>query len=221
MTVLENQIRLFYFCHMQIILMSAVLLFSIVSAAVEFNTPPSNYSLRTNHSKIDPRHLIRPEPLQRALKFYEFNYRKLTNSRYLTLVDFSMHASKQRMFLIDMQSGGVTSMLTSVGRGSDPDGNGYADSFSNEADSNQSSLGFYLTQDIYDGDHGRSLRLDGLSPTNSNALERAIVVHTANYVSEEDHHAGRSHGCPVVDPDNINPLIDRIQGGSLMFLFFR
>lgn len=201
--------------------MTILMSFAIVSEASEFRNPPANYQLRGDYSRIDPRNVIRREPLQKALKFFEFNNNNVTNKRYLTLIDFSLHASQRRLFLIDMRSGHVQSMLVSVGRGSDPDGNGHADSFSNENDSHQSSLGFYRTKEIYSGEHGPSLRLDGLNSTNSNALERAIVVHSAAYVSEERSHAGRSHGCPVVDPDNINPLINKIHGGSLMYLFFR
>ena len=59
-----------------------------------------------------------------------------------------------------------------------------ADTFSNREGSFSSSLGIYRTLDVYNGHHGRSLHLEGLEPTNSNALARALVLHTADYVSD-------------------------------------
>jgi hypothetical protein len=56
-----------------------------------------------------------------------------------------------------------------------------------------SSLGVYKTAETYNGKHGLSLRLDGLSPTNSKARERAVVVHGADYV--EDEAAGAAPRC--------------------------
>src|ERR1700759_3216877 len=64
-------------------------------------------------------------------------------------------------------------------------GDDVANSFSNINDSHQSSLGFYLTDDVYMGKHGRSLHLDGLDEGfNDDARAREIVVHGAPYVSE-------------------------------------
>jgi hypothetical protein len=51
--------------------------------------------------------------------------------------------------------------------------------FSNELHSNATSAGTYKTGSRYVGVHGHSMRLEGLDPTNSNALSRAIVVHGA------------------------------------------
>lgn len=185
-----------------------------------FATPPSGYQLQKNYNRVDPTHLINPVFLEQALKYFEVNSAKIKNQNYLTLIDFSQHASQRRLYVIDLTSGQVNAMLTSVGHNSDPDGNGYADSFSNVAESNQSSLGFYLTDDEYMGGNGRSLRLHGLSSTNSNALSRFIVVHGAPYVSEADNYAGRSQGCPAVDLKNRDWLIDRIKSGSLIYAFF-
>ena len=62
------------------------------------------------------------------------------------------------------------------------------------------------------------MRLDGLSSTNSNARKRAIVVHPATYVSDSASRAGRSWGCPALDPKVSKSVIDRIKGGSLMLI---
>src|SRR3546814_17613082 len=71
-------------------------------------------------------------------------------------------------------------------------------SFSNEPNSLASSSGAFKTGEIYEGQHGRAMRLAGLDPQNNNAEMRAIVVHGADYASE-NHNArrattGRSEG---------------------------
>jgi hypothetical protein len=44
---------------------------------------------------------------------------------------------------------------------------------------------FYATGEIYRGKHGASLKLDGSRKgINSNARERAVVIHGADYVSD-------------------------------------
>lgn len=200
--------------------LNAPLIPIVSTPPLPFDKPPRNYQLRQNYDYIDSTHLIgRTLQLQRALKFYEFNISKINNLKYLTLIDFSQHESIRRLFLIDMTSGRVTTMHTAVGKGSDPDNDGYANTFSNIPDSHKSSLGFYLTGEEYIGGNGRSLQLHGLSDTNSNALARFIVIHGASYVSEVNNHAGRSFGCPAVDPKNLDALVDSIKIGSLLYIY--
>jgi hypothetical protein len=82
-----------------------------------------------------------------------------------------------------------------------------------------SSLGFYLTAETYNGEHGYSLRLDGLSSTNSNARERAIVIHAADYVAPGEK-IGRSWGCPAVEPRYHQQIIDELKEGALIYASF-
>lgn len=186
-----------------------------------FAVPPADYKLQKDFSYVDRERLINPVELNKALAFYEFNFAKFNNPQFLTVIDFSKNASLKRLFQINMQNGEVLSLHVSIGKNSDPDGDGNADSFSNVPNSLQSSLGFYLTDEEYMGGNGRSLRLHGLSETNSNALARYIVVHGADYVSEEFNHAGRSHGCPAVDMKYRDLFINNILGGSLLYIFFK
>ena len=183
----------------------------------DFSEPPATYRLKQNYAKIDPQNQIREASLRKALKFFEYNKAKTDNEHYMTLIDFSKPSGARRLFQIDMHTGKVLSMLVAAGRGSDENGDGRASEFSNEDGSHMSSLGFYLTGDEYEGEHGSSLRLFGLSRTNSNVLDRAIVIHGADYVTEDN--AGRSFGCPAVSLKNVGPLIDRLKGGSLLYIF--
>ena len=192
---------------------------STIPVPEAFNFPPKDYVQQKDYSYVDRENLIPKNILKQALDFYDLNLHRFKVPKYINVIDFSLHASQKRMYLIDMDNGSVKPMLTSAGRGTDPDGDGVANFFSNIEGSNMSSLGFYLTDDEYMGGNGRSMRLHGLSPTNSKALTRYIVVHGAAYISEADNHAGRSLGCPAVDFKHNDELIEKTKNGSLMFIW--
>jgi hypothetical protein len=96
--------------------------------------------------------------------------------------------------------------------------------FSNKPSSNKSSLGFYITGDAYEGSNGYSLKLEGMEKgINDYAFRRAIVLHGADYVSEQfiasQGYIGRSKGCPAVPVEVCQPLIDEIKGGTCLFIY--
>ena len=81
---------------------------------------------------------------------------------YLTICDFSQSARKKRLYMIDMVNKKlVLNTYVAHGRNS---GDEYATRFSNKPSSMQSSLGFYVTKNTYRGEHGLSLRVEGLEP---------------------------------------------------------
>lgn len=170
----------------------------------------------SDYSHLDPDKLIPANLLETAIKYFDKNLASITNQRFLGIIDFKQHNSKERFYIIDMQSGYVSRYLTAHGKNSDPDFDGFATKFSNTPDSLKSSLGFYLTAETYDGQNGYSLRLDGLSKSNSNARERAIVIHGANYVSPGEK-IGRSFGCPAVEMRYHQELIDLMKDGALIY----
>jgi hypothetical protein len=103
-------------------------------------------------------------------------------------------------------------------------GKNYATSFSNNPDSHQSSLGYYLTGKPYIGRHGYSLLLDGLEKgINDNARNRAVVIHGAAYVSQQfikiNGRLGRSFGCPALPEETVSAIINTIQEKSLLFIY--
>jgi len=150
-----------------------------------------------------------PEDLKRKAR--------IQNKRYIGIVDFSRHSSKQRFWIVDLQSGASRGMRVAHGTGSDPDGDGFATRFSNTPNSKASSLGFYLTGVLYTGKHGKSMRLHGLSSTNSNALSRAVVLHDSNYVREANVRQGRSFGCLAVANSEIGAALSALRGGALIY----
>lgn len=159
-----------------------------------------------------------PEDLKRkALEYFSANQDKIKNKNYIGIVDFTAHSSRARFFILNMQSGEVHAIRVAHGKGSDPDGDGYATKFSNVPESKASSLGFYLTGALYTGSHGKSMRLLGQSSTNSNALSRAVVLHESAYVREANMTQGRSFGCLAVSTAEIRTALNTLNGGALIY----
>ena len=139
----------------------------------------------------------------------------------LTIADFDLSSKKKRLWIIDLAKKELL-LNTWVAHGQHSGGD-KATSFSNVNNSFQSSMGFYVTGEIYNGQHGRSLRLDGMDEGfNSNARRRAIVVHGASYVSQGTINAlgrlGRSQGCPAVPAELSNTVINAIGGKTVLFI---
>jgi hypothetical protein len=143
-------------------------------------------------------------------------------NRVVTIIDYSLPSTSKRLWTVNLDTDEVI-FHTWVAHGRNT-GENTALHFSNTAESYQSSLGFYLTENTYTGKHGNSLRLLGLEEgINDLAMERAIVIHGAEYVSEAFIKAhgrlGRSHGCPAVPVELADDFIASVKEGSLMFLY--
>ncbi len=139
----------------------------------------------------------------------------------LTIVDFNKSSCSKRMWIIDLQNATLL-MNTWVAHGQGS-GEDMAGQFSNIDSSHQSSLGFYVTGEIYNGKHGRSLRLDGMdNGFNSNARSRDIVVHAAAYVSRQTINStgrlGRSFGCPAVSPELAPQIMNLLKDKTVLFI---
>lgn len=143
-----------------------------------------------------------------------------SHPRYWAAIDFRRRSDEKRLHVFDIEARTVSSYLCAHGKGSDPDNDGIATSFSNVDGSNKSSLGIYRCAETYFGIHGYSMRLDGLEPSNDNARHRAIVVHPADYVSDAfvaaNGRVGRSLGCPAVDAAYSQTIIDQLKLGSFL-----
>lgn len=139
----------------------------------------------------------------------------------VALADFSRPSREPRFHIVDLISGQVQSYLVAHGRGSDPEHSGWLARFSNVPDSLASSAGAYRTGEIYHGKYGRSMRLAGLDPTNDNAEARAIVVHGAWYVSENQvatwGKVGRSEGCFAVAEHLMAQVLGMLGPNRLLF----
>ena len=164
---------------------------------------------------------IDPGLLRRALDALEQHRDSISYRDFIGVADFSLPSRAPRFHLVNLADGSVRSHLVAHGKGSDPAHTGWLERFSNEPRSNATSAGAYRTGSLYLGAHGRSMRLEGLDPTNSNALARAIVVHGAWYVNEEmiGHSGmlGRSQGCFAVADASLPEIIARLGPGRLIY----
>ena len=147
---------------------------------------------------------------------------KIQNTEYLTVIDMSRSANDHRFFVINLSEKKIEhKSVVAHGRNS---GDEFARHFSNKEGSFKTSLGFYRTAETYHGKHGFSLRLDGLENSNSNARDRAIVIHAADYVSqhfiEKFGRLGRSLGCPSLPKEGYDQIVESIKEGTLLFIYY-
>ena len=143
------------------------------------------------------------------------------DKQVLTVIDFDLPSTEKRLWVLDL---GKKEILfhTLVAHGHNS-GENEATKFSNTDQSNMSSLGIYATGSEYEGKHGHSLRLEGMDEgVNTNAAARSIVMHGADYVSEDfikqNGRLGRSLGCPALPMDQYSQIIDVVNGGTCLFL---
>lgn len=171
----------------------------------------------SRYDHLDPEGVVPRKLFDRAVLYYDQNISSLENRDYITIVDFDMSSKFSRFFVVDVSSGYVRKYHTSHGIGGDADHDGYVEGLGNVPRSRKSSKGFYYVNETYFGKYGRSIRLDGLSPTNNNVRSRAIVIHAADYVTEEDVIQGRSWGCFALSWEVKDEIVDLISGGSLLY----
>ena len=141
----------------------------------------------------------------------------------LAVIDYSLPSTERRLWVFDLaQRTLIFHELVAHGRSSGEDRATY---FSNEPDSLASSIGLYSTRESYVGRNGYSLRMDGLEPGfNDKAFDRDVVIHGADYVSNDfarvNGRIGRSHGCPAVPTAMARPVIDALKDGQLLFIYY-
>ncbi|MGY2134783.1 murein L,D-transpeptidase catalytic domain family protein [Hymenobacter sp. HD11105] len=156
------------------------------------------------------------------LGFYQLKQRGMASAakQTLTIIDFNRSSTQKRLWVIDVRNSKVLHH-TLVAHGKNT-GDEFAQAFSNRLGSEMSSLGFYVTTHTYSGKHGLSLRLRGVDPSyNTNADNRDVVVHGADYVCEEfvQRHGrlGRSQGCPALPMKESSNIIRTIKDGTVIY----
>ncbi|WP_276496600.1 murein L,D-transpeptidase catalytic domain family protein [Pontibacter litorisediminis] len=166
---------------------------------------------------------LRFEVFNKALTGY-FNMRhnnEVSGKPYITIIDFTKSSNEKRLWVVDVEKKElVYNTYVSHGRNS---GNEFATEFSNDNKSFMSSIGFYVTESTYHGKHGLSLKLNGLDDGfNTNAKERYIVMHGAEYASEafikQAGRLGRSLGCPAIPMEDHEEIIGTVKGGTAMYI---
>jgi hypothetical protein len=163
----------------------------------------------------------------RAYYAYRAAHPEQVKKPYLYFVDYGLDAKTPRGYLFDMRNLRIVDGPFTVahGRGSNAR-NGVPRRFSSRHGSEATSLGLFVAQETYGfrgSSNGRAyrsmgLRLRGVSGRfNATARSRGVVVHGAPYVTRRV--AGRSEGCPAVEPARARTLIPRIRNGGMVFLY--
>ena len=137
------------------------------------------------------------------------------------IADYGLHSALPRFHFVNLEREEVKSYPVAHGQGSDPEHDGWLNRYSNMEGSNATSRGAYVTWEWYVGRYGTSVRLGGLDDTNSNAFDRAIVMHRAKY-AESSHIAtygklGRSNGCFAMGEEQFKIALTHLSGGRLIF----
>jgi len=162
--------------------------------------------------------------LKLALAAYQTaNIKGAVKKPVLTVIDYSLPSSKQRMWIFDISKEKLL-YNTYVAHGQNS-GMTTPNHFSNESSSKATSLGTFVTKDTYMGSKGISLNLHGLEKGfNDNAYNRRVVIHGAWYVEpdfiKKAGRAGRSWGCPSIAQTLAKPVINTIKGGSVVFAYY-
>ena len=177
------------------------------------------YKIFTNQNASMPK----LESFTNAIKGYsKLKAQGKIKNETLTIIDFSLSSTEKRLWVLDMTTNKVI-FNTVVAHGRNTGGE-FATKFSNTNNSNQSSLGFYVTDNTYYGKNGLSLFLDGQEKGfNTNARKRYVVFHGAKYANTDfvkrNGRLGRSLGCPAVPTAVNNAIIIKIKNKSCFFIY--
>jgi hypothetical protein len=178
------------------------------------------------YNEIDLKSMgLSEQAFEYALKGYTYllEHHWLNRSDVISICDFSQSSRNKRLYIVDLEQKRVLiNTYVAHGRRS---GSEFAHSFSNGLSSHKSSLGFYVTEKTYYGEHGLALKIHGLEKGfNDKACTRNIVVHGSDYVGPDfikmNKFNGRSFGCPAVPLSEIDDVIDAIKDGTCLFIYY-
>jgi hypothetical protein len=164
----------------------------------------------------------------------------LDSKRFFALIDYTASAHERRMFVVDRETGAISSMAVAHGRykagmlnwrlSTNKNSVKYARYYSNELGSNAPSSGYFVAGVEYEGKFGRSLTLHGLENNiNDNACERAVVIHKHLLVTNSSAYI-LSSGCAMISRHYLDKVVDTLEGsvdadsgvetnGSVVFIY--
>ncbi len=200
------------------IFLNSLIVFLLMGSESLIHTHTEREGIEKEVLKQKGSHHLSENALKQALDFY-FKNRKLLGlgDRYLAIADFSKSSKNKRLAIINLKDKTTRFYKVSHGKGSDPNHDLKMDEFLSRPGSYGTPPGFHKMTTTYHGQHGLSLKMQGLEETNKNSEARAIVLHGADYVSWD--HTGRSQGCPAVEKKWTSLIIDQLKGGSLFYFY--
>ena len=150
------------------------------------------------------------------------------NQKLFFLIDLGIHSGLKRFFIYDLKNKKLlNSFLVSHGCGNSSWGATYTKenaAISNQVDSHSSSIGKYIVLNRGVSQWGIKVNylLDGKEETNSNAIKRAIVLHSWEEVYNDEvfpNGTPEGWGCPAVANQSM-VVIDSILKKNKKVLFW-
>lgn len=147
------------------------------------------------------------------------------NTKIAFFIDMKIKSGRNRFFVYDLVNDKILEEgLVANGAGSETGIRGEL-KFSNEPDSKCTSLGRYTIGKPYKGMFGKAYKLTGLDETNSNAVKRAIVLHSYSAVpnEEQDYYISNSKGCPMVSEaffKKLEKFIDSSKSSIVLNIYY-
>jgi hypothetical protein len=184
----------------------------------------STYNVTDKKETLSELEIVRLTDHANEIKSITGSDRKY-NTKIAFLVDMKIKSGKNRFFVYDLQSNKILDQgLVAHGCGSETGIKGDL-KFSNEPNSNCTSLGRYSVEKSYVGIFGKAFRLNGLDETNSNALKRSIVLHQYSAVpyEEQDYYIAKSHGCPMVNEvffKRLEKVIESSDSKIILYVYY-
>lgn len=209
---------------MKNLILSVVLVLSAVGAIKlmeTYNKPSVHAEVRTELDTTTIERLEKAVISSKELINEHADY----NTEIGFFIDMSIMSGKNRFFVYDFEQKKIIDKgLVAHGVGSETGEAGKL-IFSNVPNSLSTSLGRYSIGDYYEGQYGKSYKLYGLDDSNSNALERYVVLHKHAYVpyEEQDQAICYSHGCPMVNEifyTRLEKIIDNSQKKIILNIYY-
>ncbi|MBF2708605.1 murein L,D-transpeptidase catalytic domain-containing protein [Flavobacterium soyangense] len=147
------------------------------------------------------------------------------NTELAFFIDMRVMSGKNRFIVYNLKNDSIVDQgLVAHGIGSETD-NKPELKFSNNNSSFCTALGKYSIGSNYMGQYGKSYKLYGLEPTNSNAFARSIVLHKYHQVPYEEQNRPICHsmGCPMLNEiyyTRIEKLIDNSKRNIILDIYY-
>jgi hypothetical protein len=161
---------------------------------------------------------------KRKPEMLSFARRKGLSTRYAFMIDMGLPSGRNRFFVYDLQRGTVLHAGL-VAHGSCNSRFLEEPEFSNVVGQGCSSLGRYKVGYSYNGNFGKAYKLFGLDSSNSNAFERAVVLHAYSCVPDKETDPMpicNSLGCPMISYnflETLSSFIDRSERPVMLWIF--
>lgn len=164
-------------------------------------------------------------PKSKILEIKDYIKGKNYNQDLAVFINFKVHSGKYRYFVYDLKNDKILQKAVVAHGSGSVVKNSQNLQFSNIDGSFQSSLGKYEIKESYSGKFGKSYRLNGLDPTNSNAMSRAIVLHSYGCIPDKESTdpACLSLGCPMLSQNAFNQTakyIDQSKQSIILYAFY-